>query len=57
MCGGLVNINVNVTLIRPLKWKFILCVTPHAAAAEQRLGGDSDIYVNFYTFPNSELAS
>ena len=28
-----VNLNVNMTLIRPLKWKFILCVTPHVAAA------------------------
>ena len=39
----------NVTLIRPLKWKLILCVTPHVAAAEHHQGGDSYIYyVNFF---------
>ena len=38
------NVNLNVTLIRPLTLKFTMCVvTPRATAADQRLSGDSDI--------------
>ena len=45
--------NVNEPLIRPLKGKFVPCitpVTPHAAAAEQSLGRDSDIGREFLRF-------
>ena len=45
------NVNVNEPLIRQLKSKFILCVTPHAAVAEQCLGKDSDMYMIFMLFP------